>query len=76
MEIRYMYVPRHKDGSHYLDAHSQPVNKLTKAIRFADPEDDYAIWLLGRYGPEDPHNYEPVLLKITYEAEGGVTDVQ
>lgn len=69
MKTKYRYVPQHKDKTHFLDAHSQPVTDFMKAIRFADPEDDYAIWLLGRYGPEQPLNYSPVLMKITYELE-------
>lgn len=69
MEIKYRYVPRHKDGSHFLDPHSQPVTNFMRAIRFTNPDDDYAVWLLGRYGPKEPQNYEPVLMKITYELE-------
>lgn len=67
MEFKYRYVPRHKDKSHYLDVHSQPVNNISKAVNFKSPDDDYAIWLLGRYGPEQPNKYEPVLMKITFE---------
>lgn len=69
MKIRYRYVPRHKDKSHFLDVHAQPVQDFMKAVRFADPDDDYAVWLLGRYGPAQPRDYEPVLIKITYELE-------
>ncbi|MNH94452.1 hypothetical protein D3C73_470730 [compost metagenome] len=75
MPVKYRYVPQHKDGTHFLDPHSQPVQDFMKAIRFANPEDDYAVWLLGRYGPADPQNYQPALVKITYELEVG-SDVQ
>jgi hypothetical protein len=71
MKIKYRYVPQHKDKSHFLDAHSQPVADFTKAISFSDPDDDYAIWLLGRYGPKPPTDYQPFLMKITYEIEEG-----
>lgn len=67
MSIKYRYVPRHKDKSHYLDMHAQPVNDISKAISFKSADDDFAVWLLGRYGPKPPSNYEPVLMKITYE---------
>lgn len=69
MKIKYRYIPRHKELGHFLDQYAQPVEDFMKAIRFANPEDDYAQWLLGRFGPDDPHNYEPAPVKITYELE-------
>jgi hypothetical protein len=69
MKVEYRYAPRHKDKSHFLDAHSQPVTDFMKAIRFGNPDDDYAVWLLGMYGPDNPRDYEPVMIKITYELE-------
>lgn len=75
MKIKYRYVPRHKKTGHFLDQYAQPVEDFMKAIRFAKPDDDYAKWLLGRFGPDDPHNYEAAIVKITYELEV-VEDVQ
>ncbi|WP_054954986.1 hypothetical protein [Paenibacillus dakarensis] len=69
MKIKYRYVPRSKDKTHYLDPHSQPVTDFLKAIHFNSIDDDYAQWLLGRYGPPQPFKYEAVLMKITYEIE-------
>lgn len=69
MKIKYRYVPRHKETGHFLDQYAQPVDDFMKAIRFAKPEEDYAKWLLGRFGPSDPHNYEAAPLKISYELE-------
>jgi hypothetical protein len=31
--------------------------------------DDLEVWLLGRYGPDDPHNFKTVPIKVTYELE-------
>ncbi len=71
MTTKYRFVPRHKNKSHYLDVHSQPVTDISKAVRFLSADDDFAVWLLGRYGPKPPNNYEPVLMKITFELEEG-----
>lgn len=68
MAIKYRFVPQHKDG-HFVDLHSQPVEDFMKAVHFSR-EDDLEIWLLGRYGPDDPHNFRAVPVKITYELEG------
>ena len=76
MPVKYRYVPRSKDKSHYLDMHAQPVTDFLKAINFHSIDDDYAKWLLGRYGPQQPFKYEPVLMKITYEIEEVDSHVQ
>jgi len=64
---RFSYVPQHKQG-HFVDLHSQPVEDFMKAVRFTR-EDDLEVWILGRYGPEDPQNYRTVTVKVTYELE-------
>jgi len=70
---RVRFVPQHKEG-HFLDLHSQPVEDFMKAVRFTR-EDDLEVWLLGRYGPEDPQNVRVIALKVTYEVEA-TADVQ
>lgn len=70
MEIKIRYVAQHING-HFVDIHSQPVENFMKAARFAR-EDDLEIWLLGRYGPDDPHNFRAATIKVTYELEGAL----
>lgn len=69
MKIKYRYIPQHKEKKYFLDQYAQPVEDYMKAIRFQSPDDDFALWLLGRFGPVDPFNYKAVPLKIIYELE-------
>ncbi|CAM4411312.1 hypothetical protein [Paenibacillus xylanexedens] len=64
---RYKYVPKHREDEHYLDQYGQPVQSFMKAIKFYTNDDDYAEWLLGRYGPANPQNYFPSPIEITYK---------
>lgn len=64
---RLRFIPQHKTG-HFVDVHSQPVEDFMKAVRFTR-EDDLEVWILGRYGPEDPQNFRVVTMKVTYEVE-------
>lgn len=64
---RLRFIPQHKKG-HFVDVHSQPVEDFMKAVRF-NREDDLEVWILGRYGPEDPQNFRVVTMKVTYEVE-------
>jgi len=68
MQVKYRFIPQHKDG-HFIDVYSQPVEDFMKAVRF-NREDDLEVFLLGRYGPDDPQNFRAVPVKVTYELEG------
>lgn len=74
MVIKYRYVPRHKNG-HFINIYSEPTEDFMKAAHFSR-EDDLNIWILGRYGPDDPQNFHVVPVKVTYELEVGESHVQ
>lgn len=67
MFTRLKYVPKHKEEGHYLDQYGQPVPTFMKAIKFFTPDDDYAVWLLGRYGPDKPQEYFASPIEITHK---------
>ncbi|WP_340389504.1 hypothetical protein [Paenibacillus sp. FSL E2-0151] len=67
MPTQYRYIPQHKDG-HFADLYAQPVEDYMKAVRF-NREDDLEVWLTGRYGPDDPHNFRTRKMRVNYELE-------
>lgn len=64
---RTRFIPQHVEG-HFLDVYSQPVEDFMKAVKF-NREDDLAVWLLGRYGPDDPQNVRVITVTVTYTWE-------
>lgn len=75
MQVKFKYVPRHKTKGYFLDQYSQPVDSYMQAIKFNSTEDDYAKFMMGRYRPDNPLDFYPARLKITYELEPGGIDL-
>ncbi|WP_438446837.1 hypothetical protein [Gorillibacterium sp. sgz5001074] len=67
MKSKIRYIPQHKNG-HFITVRCEPTKDETAAVRFGTPE-EVSAFLHGYYGPENPDDYKPTALKITYQLE-------
>ncbi|OMD92744.1 hypothetical protein [Paenibacillus odorifer] len=63
---RIRYVIQHKENGLFLNVMNEMSNDFMKATRWKD-EYEINLFLNGYYKPDNPEQYRPVKITITYE---------